>query len=562
MTVDLFQQVDPSGLNPKYRYVEKDPEVEKEPEVKKETLGVDIGGNIMEAWRTSTLPLNIKPKASTFSSEETKPIKKEEEEAPVYPPQATEPEGPLVLNVCGICKGYYRPAENPLVSTLASPSSFKSPYFDPNQASPFPFGLDLNCPGMHGSCIDCMEKHIINQLKINHRMAFPIRCPACIREEEDQDIDCDDRPTKGFVWEVHDALAEKILGHKSMELWRERKEQERQLYLSLNQPRIIQNFDENHALIESIIVLKVVEPELDPPKITPASLQSGAIWTTGRDLEADRASNLASCKICMESTFIVTYPAIASQIAPRRAGRFPPYGLELECPDSHAFCAPCLTKYVNECMGNVQRSSKVMCPACAGDMAAAVSGESDDWEEGKEITNEVVGKFLDELGLAKWGVWKARLAARSNRTFVCPNADCGKDLEIQEPKPEYDRGQCAECETKVCLECRAMFHDGLSCAENKALIAPEDKLFYSFAKKRLMRRCPQCQMVVAKDPGGCNRVTCVCGYQFCWRCGGLYRSVKTDFQGCNGLCPEWVEDKTLLPVESEARASSSYSMEK
>ncbi|KAG8891749.1 hypothetical protein FRC00_013161 [Tulasnella sp. 408] len=100
-----------------------------------------------------------------------------------------------------------------------------------------------------------------------------------------------------------------------------------------------------------------------------------------------------------------------------------------------------------------------------------------------------------------------------------------------------------------------MFHDGLSCAENKALLAPEDKLFYSFAKKRLMRRCPQCQMVVAKDPGGTYTARLVQG------CGGLYRSVKTDFQGCNGLCPEWVEDKTLLPVESEPRASSSSSME-
>ncbi|KAG8916688.1 hypothetical protein FRC00_014514, partial [Tulasnella sp. 408] len=409
-----FQQVDPSGLNPKYRYVEKETEVKEEP------LGVDLEATGLEGLTTGTLPLNIKPKASippnafiTFR-EETDPPKKEEE-APKYPPQAIEPDSPLVLNVCGICKGYYRPAENPLVSTLASPSSFKSPYFDPRQASPFPFGLDLNCPGMHGSCIDCMEKHIINQLKIGDRMAFPIRCPACVSEEDDQDIDRDDRPTKGFVWEVHDALAEKILGHKSMDLWRERKEQERQLYISLNQPQIIQNFDENHALIESIIVLKVVEPELVPPKITPASLQSGAIWTTGRELEADREPNLAQCRICMESTFLVSYPSIASQLAPRRAGHgVPAYGLELECPNSHAFCSPCLTKYVTDCTANVQRGSKVMCPACAGDMAAAVSGESDDWEEGKEITNEVVGKFLNELGLAKWGVWKARLAARTN----------------------------------------------------------------------------------------------------------------------------------------------------
>ncbi|KIO21231.1 hypothetical protein M407DRAFT_29157 [Tulasnella calospora MUT 4182] len=401
----------------------------------------------------------------------------------------------------------------------------------------------------------------MTKLRIGDRMAFPMGCPACIRAEAYQEMECDDHSMGHFGWEVHDSLAERVLGPTSLEMWRERKEKERKLHLSMNEPKIIQNFDDDHILIETVLVLKVWEPVLICPQITPASLQSGAIWMTNRELDPETEPNLAQCKICMERTFLLTYPSIASQLAPQKPWpSMPAYGMELECPNSHAFCAPCLSKYVHDCMGNAQRGAKVMCPACAGDMAAAVSGESEDWEDGKEITDGVVVRLLDDNGLAKWKMWKAKVAARSNRTFVCPNTECSKELEIPETNKEYDRGQCPECEAKLCTECRAMWHDGLTCAENKALITPEDKLFYSFAKKRLLRRCPKCQMVVAKD-SGCNRVTCMCGYQFCWRCGGLYRSVKTDFQGCNGLCPEWIEDKSLLPVESEASASSSSSME-
>ncbi|KAG9041679.1 hypothetical protein FS837_011892, partial [Tulasnella sp. UAMH 9824] len=210
-------QVDPRWLNPKYSYVEE------ETEDQKEALEADLRVATVESMQTP--PLDLTSHASASSSMDQKPLKQEDKPSP-YPPKAAEPEGLVELAVCGICNGYYRPAENPLVATLASPSSFKSPYFDPNQASPFPFGLDLYCPLMHGSCIDCMEKHIVNKLQMGSRMAFPVRCPACIKEEDEQGMEHDDdRPVKGWAWEVQDSLAEKVLGLRSMEVWRERKDQ-------------------------------------------------------------------------------------------------------------------------------------------------------------------------------------------------------------------------------------------------------------------------------------------------------------------------------------------------
>ncbi|KAG8919990.1 hypothetical protein FRC00_010638, partial [Tulasnella sp. 408] len=215
--LETLDQVDPRWLNPKYRYVEE------ETEDQKAALEADLTAASLESMKT--LPLNLTSNASASSSMDQTPPKQEDKPSPC-PPKATEPEGLVALAICGICNRYYRPAENPLVSTLASPSSLKSPYFDPNQASPFPFGLDLYCPSMHGSCIDCMEKHIVDKLQMGSRMAFPVRCPACVKEENEQGMEYDDnRPVKGWAWEVQDSLAEKVLGPRSMEVWRERKDQ-------------------------------------------------------------------------------------------------------------------------------------------------------------------------------------------------------------------------------------------------------------------------------------------------------------------------------------------------
>lgn len=124
----------------------------------------------------------------------------------------------------------------------------------------------------------------------------------------------------------------------------------------------------------------------------------------------------------MESMYVVTYPAVASSLAPRQPGSsFPPYGIELECPQSHTFCEPCLTKYLMESIkaARVGTRKVVICPSCAGDMATETTDTAElELEDGQELTDEVVSKILGDDDMVKWKTWKARLAARRTKVSL------------------------------------------------------------------------------------------------------------------------------------------------
>jgi len=40
-------------------------------------------------------------------------------------------------------------------------------------------------------------------------------------------------------------------------------------------------------------------------------------------------------------------------------------------------------------------------------------------------------------------------------------------------------------------------------------------------KSKKYQKCPGCEKIVEKRDG-CNHITCICGYQFCYKCGNKY----------------------------------------
>ena len=57
----------------------------------------------------------------------------------------------------------------------------------------------------------------------------------------------------------------------------------------------------------------------------------------------------------------------------------------------------------------------------------------------------------------------------------------------------------------------------------------EDFALEQYMVENGLKRCPQCKNAVEKKVG-CDHITCVCGYEFCYRCGGVYKHCECGFQ--------------------------------
>jgi hypothetical protein len=118
----------------------------------------------------------------------------------------------------------------------------------------------------------------------------------------------------------------------------------------------------------------------------------------------------------------------------------------------------------------------------------------------------------------------------------CPTPDCP---QVFRPAPEGVFLQCPSCLVRICPNCNADAHDGLTCAESK----DGDDLFREWADQRDVKRCPGCNIAIEKDEG-CNHMKCtVCQTHICWMCmktfpggDGIYGHMRSE-HGSFGLGP-------------------------
>ncbi|GAB1219926.1 hypothetical protein ENUP19_0046G0080 [Entamoeba nuttalli] len=96
----------------------------------------------------------------------------------------------------------------------------------------------------------------------------------------------------------------------------------------------------------------------------------------------------------------------------------------------------------------------------------------------------------------------------------CPKCRC----EMITFEKEY-KTTCPRCKYLFCRKCGENWHEGKSCDEwkrNKEQEQEDLKWINQNTKK-----CPSCGDRIQKN-GGCNHMTCKCGYEFCWLCGVKY----------------------------------------
>ena len=86
--------------------------------------------------------------------------------------------------------------------------------------------------------------------------------------------------------------------------------------------------------------------------------------------------------------------------------------------------------------------------------------------------------------------------------------------------------KCPLCKKEYCLQCKTDWHTNLTCEEyqkqkqNKE--NEDDKQFELYLKGNKSKQCPNCKRWVDKI-SGCDHITCLCGSEFCYLCGELYK---------------------------------------
>ncbi|KAK3118179.1 hypothetical protein QOZ80_9BG0695380 [Eleusine coracana subsp. coracana] len=87
---------------------------------------------------------------------------------------------------------------------------------------------------------------------------------------------------------------------------------------------------------------------------------------------------------------------------------------------------------------------------------------------------------------------------------------------------------CVKCRGSFCISCKVPWHDRMICYDYKRSYPharPEDAKLQNLAKQRLWRQCIKCKHMIELAEG-CYHMTCVCGYEFCYTCGKVWKDKK------------------------------------
>lgn len=89
---------------------------------------------------------------------------------------------------------------------------------------------------------------------------------------------------------------------------------------------------------------------------------------------------------------------------------------------------------------------------------------------------------------------------------------------------------CAICATNYCIDCKVKFHEGMSCSEwkLKQVNTNHQAAIEKLVSDLKMKKCNKCEQVILRTQG-CNHMTCVCKYEFCYICGKEWHNCEHNF---------------------------------
>ncbi|KAH8101927.1 hypothetical protein BXZ70DRAFT_932499 [Cristinia sonorae] len=266
--------------------------------------------------------------------------------------------------------------------------------------------------------------------------------------------------------------------------------------------------------------------------------------------EEDTKDNipLPVCGICMDS-FRATYSPVNAAKSANSSNRLP-FGLHIPCSQSHPYCLDCLTRYIRTKLdpnGDGSGSTNAVvfpipCPGCT----------VVEWSDG--ISDEVASRVLSEKEMT---IWHHQRLLDSLPKVFCPNPKCSALVQVHDDEDE-PQASCPLCNVLMCVPCRVLWHEDMSCEDYQALPlderSPEDQQALQLAKAQNWRRCPKCAVIVELTMG-CNHITCRCNTHFCFKCGSLW-DVKASRCTRTPSCELWDEDMLLEERERRREAQA------
>jgi len=177
--------------------------------------------------------------------------------------------------------------------------------------------------------------------------------------------------------------------------------------------------------------------------------------------------------------------------------------VELSC--GHLFCRDCIRGWLSSqiCDGKVS-AKQISCPNI---------------DCRKEISPQIVLFNTEKSVFEKYERFVMNREVETNKKARwCGNpSNCESVVFIKNTLSK--KCVCKKCGFVQCFKCGKAYHGYF-----KACTADVDRAFDVWARTQdNMKRCPRCRKFIVKIDG-CNHMTCSCGYQFCWVCGGAYYS--------------------------------------
>ena len=192
--------------------------------------------------------------------------------------------------------------------------------------------------------------------------------------------------------------------------------------------------------------------------------------------------------------------------------------------DKKIECEICNDKYIVTDKNKVNKCGHSFCDSCWFDSLSIKIKENKlssikclDYNCKEKLDDEFIINLInsDNDLIKKYKRYKTELLIINDpNKKLCPFPDCDSYLELKDIR--IKEVSCLN-NHKFCFECLQKPHGKLPC-DNRNLF----KSIIEFAESNLVKKCPNCSIIIEKNKG-CNHITCSkCGYQWCWLCNQKY----------------------------------------